>query len=278
LDTERDLLGGTPNVAPPAEHVPDEAEPQDPTPTAAAVSVPDEEDTGDEFVPVAVPTLRQSSLADVDAERLEQLLTEFSSTPLFARTLAGWTGPAAAIVAADGAREVSRAAYVAPEPPARHSAPVVEAPAKAEDRSDSSAFAAEISGGMYSTVVAAYGEVRSDTVGLLSAAAWRALSDGPTELVVDLRGITLFNAVGLHALLDLREAAADVATNFRLRAPSDAVRSVIEAESAQSAFEIDEDEDAQDQSAPWLPPDPADLAESANSVQWRQPASVGYGN
>jgi anti-anti-sigma factor len=214
LDAERDLSDGT---SPPEPREPcDVAE--NAADDAAAHTVAN---TGDP--PPAGP---QPSPADL--ERLQRLLTEFSVTPVFARILAGWTGPAASMLAAEASGDAS---------PARHAAPKAFAALGAGG--DSSALSARVSGNAQCAVVAAFGEIRTDTVGLLIAAAWRALGDAPAELVVDLREITHFSAAGVRALLELRDAAADVATDLRLRAPSDAVRRVIEAMSARSAFEID---------------------------------------
>ena len=214
-------------------------------------------DAGDESASEAAAATGQQ-LSPADAERLQRLLTEFPATPVFARTLAAWTGPAAGIVADDVPRYGSRAELSAPETVDTWSTPSGAAAAVDDSRAESQAFTTVVSGGVQCTVVTALGEIRAETVGQLSTAVWQALGESPAQLVVDLRGVTQFDADGLRALLELSHAAADLATDFRLRGASDAVRAVIEAMSAYSAFQIDEDEDANkdapDRSAPWTPP------------------------
>lgn len=236
MDAERDLSDGT---SPPEPHAETENAADDAAVDTAANTAAN---TGD-----PPPAGLQPSPADL--ERLQQLLAEFSVTPVFARILADWTGPAASILAAEAAGDAS---------PARHAVP--GAAAAREAGGGAAALSARVSGNVQCAVVAAFGEIRTDTVGLLIAAAWRALGDAPAELVVDLRDITHFSAAGVRALLELRDAAADVATGLRLRAPSDAVRRVIEAMSAWSAFEIDYG-DARDRPAQRRPePDSGDTA------------------
>ena len=230
----------------------------------------------DEFAPDRAAAGRPRP-APADVERLEQLLTEFSATPVFAWMLADWTGPAASILVGDAMHDISHAAYVvpvaaaAPRAAARPAAPLIPAPAEGHDHYDSPAFSAHVSGGFQSAVVAAFGDIRPDTVGLLTAAVWQALGEAPTQVVVDLREVTHFSTAGLRALVDLRDAAADVATDFRLRAPSNAVRRVIEARSGSPLFEVDEDEDASDRPAPWSPPD----IDYGDAAQQPQHASAG---
>lgn len=267
LDAEHDLTNGTSPAEPHGaadRFDPDEGRQSQTVPAPEAAENPD-------------PAPARPRPTPADMERLQQLLTEFSATPVFAWMLADWTGPAASILVGDAKHGVTHGAYVVPDAVAAPQAAAQPAaprpvPAYNDEHGDSPTFSAHVSGGLQSTVVAASGDVRPDTVGLLTAAVLQALGEAPTQVVVDLREVTHFSTAGLRALVELRDAAADVATDFRLRAPSNAVRQVIEARSGEPMFQVDEDEDASDQSATlWSPPSVDDGDEA------RQPQHVSAG-
>lgn len=192
-----------------------------------------------------------------DNERLRRVLTQFPATPLFAQMLAHWNGPAASIVTADrpGERANSEPAVVdlrdaqqvpVAQPRDAHltsAQPHQAAPASAssdiDEHAESDALSVDVSGGLRSMMVTARGEVRADTAGLLFGAGRRALDMSPLRLIVDLQDVSLFSAAGLRALLELRQAAAKEATEFRLRAPSAAVCAALEATSTRVVFRID---------------------------------------
>ncbi|HEY3870696.1 MAG TPA: STAS domain-containing protein [Actinocrinis sp.] len=125
--------------------------------------------------------------------------------------------------------------------PAQHQPHDVTTPAVDADHPENGALLVEVSGGLRAIMLAVRGEVRSDTVGLLIDGGRRALDMSPLRLIVDLRGVTQFSAAGLRALLELRQAAAKDATQFRLQAPSLAVRTALDATSTRAVFRIDGD-------------------------------------
>lgn len=83
------------------------------------------------------------------------------------------------------------------------------------------------------------GDVDLATAGQLKAAADAALDGSPLRVVVDLSRVNFFSAAGLRVLLHLREDAYHAAVDVVLRAPSPAVRTVLDIADAARHFRIE---------------------------------------
>jgi anti-anti-sigma factor len=115
-------------------------------------------------------------------------------------------------------------------------------------------------------VIEASGEVDIGTADLLSECGAWALLRRPLRLAVDLSGITFFSAAGVRALIRMRTAADAEATDFRLRAPSHAVRYVLELASVFEQFRLDGVDGAHTEPEPEREPDAA-AAEGTGATQ-----------
>jgi anti-anti-sigma factor len=60
----------------------------------------------------------------------------------------------------------------------------------------------------------------------------------PTRLVVDLSAVQFMDSSGLGALIALQQQVADSGGEFALRAPSDAVRRVLDVTQTAPVFEV----------------------------------------
>lgn len=103
---------------------------------------------------------------------------------------------------------------------------------------DSSGLRIQVSREQHVTTVYLDGDVDLATAHLLSASADLALRESPLRLVLDLSEVSFFSAAGLSALLILRDQAGRAAVDLALRAPSPAVRIVLDIVNAAPHFRI----------------------------------------
>jgi anti-anti-sigma factor len=97
----------------------------------------------------------------------------------------------------------------------------------------------EVAREQYVTTVYIDGDVDLATVGLLDAGVQICLQGPPLRVVVDLSKVHFFGAAGLTVLLRLREEAEYAATDLVLRAPSAAVRTLLDIVDVTRYFRID---------------------------------------
>ncbi len=95
-------------------------------------------------------------------------------------------------------------------------------------------------GGYGVTEVAVVGEVDAATAPRLKAALLGALQHGDRGILVDLRGVGLIDASGIGVLVEAARRARHEGVTLELRAPSQAVRRVLDAVELNGALPIAE--------------------------------------
>lgn len=90
------------------------------------------------------------------------------------------------------------------------------------------------------TVVYVSGEVDMSNAEFLAASLRPVLAAEPLRIVIDLSDVSFLAAAGLHVLLHLRREAEQQASGLVLRAPSPAVRRVIDITGMHRVFDIDD--------------------------------------
>lgn len=107
------------------------------------------------------------------------------------------------------------------------------------DRPHASGLRIEVSNDRDITTMHVNGDVDLATASLMSAAADYCLQGSPLRVVVDLSRVAFFGATGLTVLLRLREHTDQAAIDLVLRAPSPAVRTVLDIVDASRCFRIE---------------------------------------